>query len=129
MSAGVSLRTAMSSAIEIPGRGNDSRPIPSGPQSLITHRNDAPPRADEHLEEPTRRPPPRLVREHALVLGEPAASVEAVPVPEHVERIEGGLGVDDPPLHARDVTPVVEEVEGADAERARARTPGSRTGS
>ena len=34
----------MSSAIDVPGIGNDSRPSPSAPQSLITARNDAPPR-------------------------------------------------------------------------------------
>ena len=34
----------MSSAIEIPGFGKLSRPIPSGPQSLITHSIEAPPR-------------------------------------------------------------------------------------
>ena len=40
----MSWRTGMSSAMEIPGRGNESSPTPSAPQSLITQSIEAPPR-------------------------------------------------------------------------------------
>lgn len=41
----VSCDTAMSTATEVPCIGKESTPCPCGPQSLITHRGEAPPRS------------------------------------------------------------------------------------
>ena len=59
----------------------------------------------------------------------PAPAVQPVPVPKHVERVEERLGVDDAPsLRARQVLPVEQRVERADAERPEHELRAARTG-
>ena len=110
----------------MPGRGNESRPRPSAPKSLITTRNGAPPCASivrKHLAVDGEA---RRVRQHALVLREAAPAVGQVPVEQRVERIEEGLRMDQPALHATAVRRR-RLVEPAHAESATAPSPGRPT--
>ena len=59
----------------MPDFGNDSRPAPSAPQSLITHRNDAPPRSVSSSRNRRAALGAGLLGQHALVLGEARAAV------------------------------------------------------
>ena len=72
--------TAMSTAMEVPSSGNDKSPSPSGPQSLITHNGDAPPSFVSRAMNSRTRGRAGRARQHALVLGEPARAVPAVPM-------------------------------------------------
>jgi hypothetical protein len=74
-------------------------------------------RRAQPLEQRRHRRRARRARQHALVLQEAAAAVEAVPLPDRIERIEEAVVGDDPAAQRGPVAPRVEAVEAAHEER------------
>ena len=71
-------------------------PLPSGPQSLITHRGEAPPSRVSGTMNSRTASRAGGARQHALVLREAARAVGPVPLQHRVERVEERLGRDQP---------------------------------
>jgi len=77
--------TAMSTAMDVPSNGKDKTPLPSGPQSLITHKGDAPPSLVKSCMNSSNGRRSCGAWEHALILGEATRAVGAVPIQDRVQ--------------------------------------------
>ncbi|MBK6849971.1 MAG: hypothetical protein IPG96_21345 [Proteobacteria bacterium] len=89
----VSSRTAISSAIEIPGIGKGEQAL-ALPAAVLDHAKEGAPRALSNSRK--RRAAPRPARRGSThwVLGEATPAVDAVPAEDRVERVKEALRVD-----------------------------------
>ena len=90
-------RLGRSRASVCPSNGNESQPGPAGPMLLSTARNGAWRRAATRSSRRAKRIVRGLGRKQDLILHEPAASIDAVPMQHRIERIEERIEIDNPP--------------------------------